>query len=313
MSWLTDIISPITGILSFLNQATGGKIEGSKSVPFVPGGLGMADRNWQQMYGQLWDQLQQYNPQLAQQLQGAFQGAQGAQPQIQGAYGGLAGMTPQLMQQLLGQAGTAQGAQQQLMGAGNQLWQTAQDPQNALRNRLMQQVQDTSRAGTSMRGIGTGAQAAGLENQATGNFMQDWENQQLGRQYQGLQGMAGAYGQAGQQGQAVGRNLTGAMGMGALGPQFLEQGVQYPFDIANMFGGGLNQNIYGPLGSAMLSGQNYMNTGVGATGQNFAAGQTGLGNMLYGIGQLANLYQPQQQQGSPGSYGDVWAQGGFGT
>jgi hypothetical protein len=229
-------------------------------------------------------------------------------------YQGLAGMTPQMMQTLMGQAGTAQGAQQNLMGAGNQLWNTAQDPQNALRNQMQQQVTDASRAGSSARGIGMGAQGAGLENQDVSNFLMNWQNQQLGRQAQGLQGMTGAYNQAGQQGNAVGQNLAGAMNMGALGPQFLQQGAQYPFDIANMYGGGMNANFYNPMLQGMQGAQNYMNTGVPASGYSFAAGQTGLRNATNALQGLGQLYQPQQQGGQGYGYQtDPWAMGGYGT
>jgi hypothetical protein len=304
----------ILGILNSINQMSGGKIFGSTSVPFVPQGLGMADKNWQQQYGQLWDQMQQSNPQLAQQLQGAFQGGQGQQGQVQGAYQNLAGMTPQLMQMLLGQAGTAQGAQQGLMGAGNQLWNTAQDPQNALHDKYQQMVQDQSRAGTSARGIGMAPQAAGLENQAVSNFNMDWRARQLANETQGLQGMVGAYGQAGQQGNAVGQNLTGAMEMGSLGPQFMQQSAQWPFQLANMFGSGMQSNIYGPMLNAMQGAIPYMNQGQGGSANNFAAGQAGLSNFNTAFQDLAKLFQPQQGGGgSPGSYGDPYAQGGYGT
>jgi hypothetical protein len=84
------------------------------------------------------------------------------------------------------------GANQNLTNAGNQTFAAAQDPQNALYNRTLQQVQDQSRQASSVRGIGMSPEAAGIENQATSNFNIDWQNNQLSRMIAALGGMSGA-------------------------------------------------------------------------------------------------------------------------
>lgn len=76
--------------------------------------------------------------------------------------------------------------------AGQQTYLTALDPQQALYNRTLQQVQDQSRAADSARGLAMSPYSAGLENQATRDFNIDWQNQQLQRQIQALQGFSGA-------------------------------------------------------------------------------------------------------------------------
>ena len=80
----------------------------------------------------------------------------------------------------------------------NQIYQNAFDPQNALYNRTLQQVQDQTRAGQAARGIELSGYGANLEGQNISNFNIDWQNQQLGREVTGLQGFTTA-GNAAQQ------------------------------------------------------------------------------------------------------------------
>lgn len=63
---------------------------------------------------------------------------------------------------------------------------TAFDPQDALYNRTLQQLQDQTRASEAVRGIATSPVGASLENQNLENFNIDWQNNQLGRETQGL-------------------------------------------------------------------------------------------------------------------------------
>ncbi len=70
---------------------------------------------------------------------------------------------------------------QSLQNYGGQIGQMGFDPQNALYNRTLQQVQDQQRAGQSARGISMSPYGAGLEGDATRNFNIDWQNQQLKR------------------------------------------------------------------------------------------------------------------------------------
>ncbi len=135
------------------------------------------------------------------------------------------------------------GAGGDLYGMGNQVFNTAFDPQSALYARTQQQLQDQVRAGEAARGIQTSPYGAGVENKAMSDFNIDWQNQQLQRQLQGLQGAGNAFGQgAGLQGQGVGMYQQGSalpymanqqVGQGqmaALGQlgQFGQQAAQLP-------------------------------------------------------------------------------------
>lgn len=68
----------------------------------------------------------------------------------------------------------------------SQVAQTAFDPQQQLYNRTLQQVQDQTRVGEAARGINMTPYGAGLENDQLRNFNIDWQNNQLGRQTQGM-------------------------------------------------------------------------------------------------------------------------------
>lgn len=109
-----------------------------------------------------------------------------------------------LMDYQKGQLGNIQQSQGNLYGSGNQVLQTAFDPQNALYNRMQQQLTDQSRAAQYARGIQSSPYGASVENLANENFNIDWQNQQLGRQAQGLQAAQGAYGSA----QGMGNSYT---------------------------------------------------------------------------------------------------------
>jgi hypothetical protein len=128
-----------------------------------------------------------------------------------------------------GQQGTNNlGAADQLRTSTGQMLNTAFDPQNALYNRTLQQLQDQQRVGQAARGITMSPYGAGLENQALSNFNIDWQNNQLGRQTQGLQTAGQTYGQAGNIGQqGVGQTAQ----VGGMPYQAYEQNQQN--DIAN--------------------------------------------------------------------------------
>ncbi len=135
-----------------------------------------------------------YNSLLAEsQLAPSYYGM--IQPNVLSAYhqalanpyvGALPGTAAQIASQG-GNAGTG------LMGAGQNILNTSQDPQNALYDRTLQQVQDQARAANSAAGLGMSGVGAGAEDQAVNNFNIDWQNNQLGRQIQGAQGASGAF------------------------------------------------------------------------------------------------------------------------
>jgi hypothetical protein len=271
------------------------------STSYVPQAQGTADQFAQQMMQQYGGAAGQAAPQIEQGLGQAYQATQPG-----GQFGNLGNLAQLYQQMLQGQAGQSYGQGQNLYGAGNQLWQTALDPQNALRDKMQQQVTDASRAGTSARGIGMGGEAAGIENQDVSNFLMNWQNAQLGRQAQGLQGMTGAYGGAGQQGQLGNAQLAGAMGMG-------QGGAQFPMQMANLYGQGMQTGVYSPYAQGMGMGSNYMGIGQQGGAQAFGQNQTGLGNLAGGLGGLGqsgmgnwlnNLFTTNQGQG----YGSAGSQ-----
>jgi len=111
----------------------------------------------------------------------------GNQAQYMAAMGGLvpsyygAGNSAfNLGNMLQNQAGQAQ-------GYGNQIMNLALDPQQALFNQQNQLQQQQALASQAARGIATSGVGAGLSNDATNNFLINWQNQQLGRATAGLQ------------------------------------------------------------------------------------------------------------------------------
>ncbi len=125
-----------------------------------------------------------------------------------------------------GQADNLRNAANVGYAGASQVMNTAFDPQNALYNRTLQQVQDQQRVGQSARGITSSPYGAGLENQALSNFNIDWQNNQLGRQVQGLQGYATGLG--------AGREAaTGAGNLGQMGVGQTQAVGQTPWDTTN--------------------------------------------------------------------------------
>lgn len=336
-------VGAIVGIGSGINSLTGGSLfggggggssgGGSSPYQYIPSGQGSSDQTWQQLLSQLSGSGSSAASMISPQIRDAYLRLQGLDPsQYQdaanragGYYGNLASNEDAMHNILSDQAGVNQTAQRNLMSAGDQFYQTSLDPQNAMRDRLQQQVTDASRAGTSARGIGMSGNAAGIENNDVSNFLQNWQSQALQRQGQGLQGMTGAYQQAGQQGQAVGSNLTGAAGLGTMAAGNILQSGQVPystsmstgtdpFNIANLFSGaqgGANNQLSGIMSQIIP----YLNFGSGATSNAFGQQQTGLNNLTSGLGQLgqSNIWnslgslfqqQPSFNQSNQGSNWD---------
>jgi hypothetical protein len=234
-------------------------------------------------------------------------------------YGGLVPQAQQAGQSLMG-AGQ-QGLQQAgaLNQAGNQVFQTSLDPQNALRDKLMNEVGQASRLATGQRGIGMSPLSAGMETQAKGNFGLDWENAQLQRQIAGLGGMAGASNASANQGAQATRSIGAGMGFNEAAPGYALNAGQVPFQTQNMASqlpftasslysqglGGLGQNLSGVMGQIIP----YLNQGLGATGQAFKQGQTNIGNLAQGFNSLSqnpwlkNAFGPGCVFGG-GGYGD---------
>lgn len=273
-----SVIGIVSGGESLLNNrsgASGGT--GPGGATYVPQNRPGVDTQWQQIM----QQLAPFISQEAKNTQGPLNNAYAAtQP------GGQWGWLQQFMQQggsaLLNQAQLAQQNESALSGAGNQVWQTSLDPQNALRDKLQQQVTDASRAGTSARGIGMSGEAAGIENNDVNNFLINWQNQQLGRQLAGLQGFTGATNASATQANQAGKDITGAGGM-------FTTGMDLPFATANSYTSASNPlfSQFGTLSPQLLSYLNLSNSSTGPLGT--AQGQ-GLTNLAAGLSGLSNSF-----------------------
>lgn len=103
------------------------------------------------------------------------------------------------------------GAGGNLYNAGNQALMASMDPQTALYQRTLQQIQDQTRVANAAAGVGTTPYGAGLEGQNITNFNIDWQYQQLQRELAGVQGAGTAFNQgANLQSGGVGTYLQGA-------------------------------------------------------------------------------------------------------
>jgi hypothetical protein len=247
--------------------------------------LQTADQQWQNLQNQNYNVFSQSQPQL-QNLGLQSLGSQlGAYNQYSPAYQQAADIAGQQYGNLgtsLTNAANTQFAQQQpLLSAGQQVYNTAFDPQSALYNRTVQQLQDQTGATNSMYGLGSSAAGAGVANQALSNFNIDWQNQQLQRQLAGLQGYGSAIGQAGQAA-AQGGALGGAgAGYTLQGGQIPYETAQYlgaqPANIGQQYSQYLQNAVYGPAQGFQSYIIPYMNQGIGAQAVPYQSQQAGAG------------------------------------
>jgi hypothetical protein len=288
---------------------------------YTPTGLQGADTTWQQLLAQ--QQAQQGGIEgMLPYYQQAFQQGINANNQYAHGYQNAANAAGQQYAGV-GLNALAMGQRNYdnsmgLAGAGQQLYQTAFDPQSALYNRTVQQLQDQTGATNSMYGLGSSAAGAGVANQALSNFNIDWQNQQLQRQATGLQGLGAAYGQAGQlAGQGAALQGTGAgytLQSGQLPYQTAQGIAAYPGQLAGQYASGIES---GPLSSAQAINSQiipYLNYGQGAQAipyQNQAQGAGALGALAsQGISSLGS--NPQVQSALGGAFGGNSATGSFG-
>lgn len=246
---------------------------------YQPIGTTAQDQNLNSLFNQNFSSLQgnnnpytQLNPQAAQIFQSLFNSpSAGGYQQAAGTAGNSFAQTGasdiNLMNLLAGGANTA-------LGAGNNVLNTAMDPQNALYNQLLQKTNDTANVTNAQYGL-TGQQAAGNTQQADTNFNIDWQNNELQRQLQGLQG----YNQA--LNNAAGASSS-ANSLGTAGAQNTLLGGETPYATGQAIGGAQQnalgnylQQLLGPYSTSqplIQNLQNYLNTGVSASnyGQNAA-------------------------------------------
>lgn len=299
--------SLVSGLMA--PSTSGGNSGGSY---YIPTGLSTADQQWQGLQTSNYNNYMN-NP-LGQYGQQSLTGGLNANNQYSPGYQSAANSAGQqygaLGQQL-------QGAASNEFGAANQVYQSAFDPQSALYNQQVQQLQAQTGATNSMYGLGSSAAGAGVANNALNNFNIDWQNQQLGRQTQGLSAMGQAYGQAGSLGQAG----AGATLQGGQLPYQTAQGIAaVPGQLGSAYGSYLNQNVYGPAEGIQGAAIPYMNygqgaqsvpyqsqaAGAGALGSSISQGISGLGNAVQNAGGFGNLFS-----GTTGSFGGGDFSGAF--
>lgn len=294
-------VASVVGIATGVNSLTGGNLFGGNSGGTGPGGATYVPQNRPGVDTQWQDIIKQLAPFLtggAANVQGPLNTGYAA-TQPGGQWGGVGNFFQQAGNQLQTQANQAGTNQGLLSGAGYNTYLASLDPQNALRDKLQQQVTDASRAGTSARGIGMSGEASGIENNDVNNFLIQWQNQQLGRQLAGLQGMGGAMNASANQGNLAGRSLAGE-------GQMYTTGMQLPFATANSYLSATNPlfSQFGTLSPQLLS---YLGLSNSSTGPLGAAQNQGLTNLAAGLSGLSNSFnQPpapisnQSGGGTPG-------------
>lgn len=153
-----------------------------------------------------------------------------------------------------------------LWQAGQQTFQTAQDPRQALHDRTQQQVVDSTRAGEAARGLTMSPYGAGVENKAVSDFNIDWQNQQLQRMMQGTQAFTGAGNTAANAGVA---NNAQAFLQNQTGLNNLTTGLN------GLFGGG------GTFGAAANPIGMWLNSLMKGSGTGTPSGATSPGYTVY--------------------------------
>ncbi|WP_153067623.1 hypothetical protein [Paraburkholderia graminis] len=316
-------------VSSAMSPSTSGGSGGGPSSYYVPTGLQDADKTWQgllqSLQGTYYDNA---NPQNQIALGSETAGINAANqygPQYQNAANAAANGYGNLVGLFNGQANQDFGIQNSLLAAGQNVYNLGLDPQNALYNRTAQQLQDQTGATNSMYGLGSSAAGAGVANQAMSNFNIDWQNNQLSRALQGLQGYgqaAGVAGQYGQSGQAAAAAAPGYQLMaGQLPYQTAQTIAATPGQLANTYGSYLNSNVYGPAESIQAQTIPYMNygqgaqsvpyqtqaQGAGAAGSLVSQGIQGIGNAVQNNGGWSSMFG----SGTTGSFGGGDFSGAF--
>lgn len=95
-----------------------------------------------------------------------------------GLYGGMASKMGGFGDVMTGQAGQA-------FGRGEDIYRTAADPENALRDYIKGKVVEDTRAADTARGVAMSPYSAGNEADALRKFEMDWQDRMLGRKMAG--------------------------------------------------------------------------------------------------------------------------------
>lgn len=176
-----------------------------------------------------------------------------------------------------------------LTGA-NQVLQTGFDPQSALYQRTLQQLNDQTNANSAQSGTTNSPYGASVANAANSNFNIDWQNNQLQRQLAGLggynSGVAGAN-----------SDFSGAQTLGAQGAQDIANAGALPYQA--------NQNVTNNQSSAL----NQLLSVLGTGNSNYTQQQLGDIMQYLGLGAAQSNIQAglnqQAQQNAQGGLGQL--------
>ena len=192
MPWIAPLVSAGVGLVGSALEGSGGGYGGS----YLPPNLTQAANTEMGLIPTLSQNnlYQQYLPQTQNALNTAL-GSQYYNPMMTAAsqagqqYGTAGTNAMNYGTQLGGQIG-------QTLAAGNQLYQTAFDPNQALYNQQFAQNQNQTNANLAARGLNMSGAGAQIANQSNQNFNTAWQQQQLQNQLAGVQGLASAEGAA---------------------------------------------------------------------------------------------------------------------
>ncbi len=327
---------PFAAAVGAVGSVVGGLVSGGSSPStsgggpsyYIPTGLGTADTTWQNLMTGLNNTYNLNSGALTSLGQESLNRGLNANDVYGWGYqhaGEAAGnQYTNLANFLNGQGVQNFGTQQQLLDAGRNVYGLGLDPQNALYDRTLNQLTQQTGATNSMYGLGSSAAGAGVQNQALSNFNIDWQNNQLSRALQGLQGYTGAANTAGRYGELGTSQVSAAPGYTLLGgstPYNTGQTIAAtPGSLGNTYGSYLNSNIYGPAEGIMGQIIPYMNygsgaqsvpfqsqaQGAGALGSLVSQGISGLGNSIQNAGGFGNFFN-----GTTGSFGGGDFSGAF--
>lgn len=169
----------------------------------------------------------------------------------------------------------------QLSAYANQVMNQGLDPQSALYNQQLSGATNSANAQNAANGV-TGPWAAGTTNQATQNFNNNWQNQQLQRSLAALSGGGTALGQAGAL-STLGNQLQ------TTGANDIYQGAGLPYNTQQSITGDQStdiNNLINQLGGINNIDSNTMNSILQYLNQggNYALAQSAQQNQVAGAG-----------------------------
>lgn len=316
----------IANAVSSPSNGAGGTSGGSAST-YIPQGQAGADNLYQQIFNSQFPGATGIPGQVQPAAQGAFGNIQNnpyASQEIGSAFGasqyGLGTTVPQLQSSSGQLYGSATGA----LPYGGQILNTAFDPRNALYNTTQQRVSDQSNAINAQSGVASSPYGAGVAAENNSNFNIDWQNQQLQRQQQGIQGYGSLLSSVGKgfegAGQLGNQAVAGQSAYGAL-PYSTYLGNQNDvLSGANSYSGAVS-NSYGAENNLANLLNAYLGRGQAATSQalvgqqqGFNQGQTNMSNLgssLSGISNgFSNIFGGSGSSGyNPGSNSNIYSPG----